>query len=557
MRRSGGLKEWFVFAVLLLAIGLAPPACAQNPRLDLKLEGVTAAEAVAQLGRAIGAEVELRRQPLPSTGQPPPAPELDEKASFDWRGVSLARALRQLCGRYNLRSYRAPEGGFWLSPLGPATVPALQAPPAVEKNGLRLFVRSVSVFENMSAAFVPGLGEWNGASVYLQLGCQALDGDAEAIAGVDNVTARDDMGNLLVAEQDMGHSYYGASGPYPDEWSGGANLPMPHPRTKKLVWLQGDLMGYPRVKPIRVEIPMPAAGGRTRKQVGNMIFLVSGFEAATDIEVTQESLLPPAEGTQQQQPGFRVRVRIVTPRDSRVTPRFGSYWDLRPLAVGASGKTYRSRSTSQDSSFDDGQVRFYDATCSFAMEEKPASLRWEAVERAEPRKLFSFRLADIPLPVGSGFAPLRPPNPYIQVVTTADEPPATERGGGILLNRILIREQPAGEGTLAVGLAPKDGSEGSRWITLPVGRDGVARLKDLPPGTYRLLRFYRPKEVPAVNAPTPGRWLNNEVTVEIAAGKETSPPPLQWTPEPGEAAPAAPAAAKPAKRPGPRQGQRR
>jgi hypothetical protein len=159
-------------------------------------------------------------------------------------------------------------------------------------------------------------------------------------------------------------------------------------------------------------------------------------------------------------------------------------------------------------------------------------------EKAKPEKLLTFRMEQIPLPPeGVPDAPAPPaarpaPRPVVIPPPAARVPPAErayyQKGGAVLTSRTIQADRPAGEGTLAVGLSVKENGEwsGIRWIDVPVDGSGVARLADLQPGTYRLLRIYRPKEPPP--AGSPGHWENAELQVELVSGKETAPPPLRW-----------------------------
>lgn len=58
--------------------------------------------------------------------------------------------------------------------------------------------------------------------------------------------------------------------------------------------------------------------------------------------------------------------------------------------------------------------------------------------------------------------------------------------------------------------------------------DGAARIEDLKPGTYRVLRVYRVNEEPRVRGG--GRWEGAELRVTLSAGKETVAGPLRWVP---------------------------
>lgn len=176
--------------------------------------------------------------------------------------------------------------------------------------------------------------------------------------------------------------------------------------------------------------------------------------------------------------------------------------------------------------------------CEYQPSDEPiATIRFSLVEKSKPEKLFSFRMANIPLPSAEVFQPRRnplPPPPTEGPVNpeNANNRPYYEKGGGKLLSRVINGNQPAGEGSMALGLSVKEGGEwsGVRWIELPVDKDGNAKLEDLKPGAYRVLRTFQPKEKP--KDPQPGRWVNGEVEVTVTAGKELSLEPLKWTNEP-------------------------
>src|SRR5205085_6394518 len=126
----------------ILVLALALPARAQNPRLSLRLEKVTAAEAADRLAAAAGVRVDLPAARQPGGG----TAGLQERTDFDWRDATLARALRELCERCSLASYRSVTGYTLLPTSRPVSPP--RPLPAVEKNGYRIFLRSVGVSEN-------------------------------------------------------------------------------------------------------------------------------------------------------------------------------------------------------------------------------------------------------------------------------------------------------------------------------------------------------------------------------------------------------------------------
>jgi hypothetical protein len=223
---------------------------------------------------------------------------------------------------------------------------------------------------------------------------------------------------------------------------------------------------------------------------------------------------------------------------------------MPPFALGASGKSYPGSTFRGGSSSSDGQWMVYDTTWCFpGLEEQPTKLVWELLEKTRPEKLFSFRMVDIPLPQAGPFIPRRNPGP---------RPPATgpqgpkhphyEEGGGVLVSSIEVAGKPAPAGSLQLGLAAQSGPDWGpvRWTDVEVTAAGVARLEDVKPGRYRLLRVYRPKDRAAA-PPGEGRWLNGEVVVEVVAGKETALAALQWKVQSRKPATAAPAKAAPRK----------
>jgi hypothetical protein len=167
------------------------------------------------------------------------------------------------------------------------------------------------------------------------------------------------------------------------------------------------------------------------------------------------------------------------------------------------------------------------------LEERPRKLVWEVIERSDPVKLFTFRMADIPLPAPLEFnAKAVAPNPGVQA------PPDRlfyAKGGGILVSRILVAGKPAGNGILDVGMAEKRGPEWGplRWTQVEV-LDGIARLDDLKAGVYRVVRRFRAKEGVL---PEGGKWTNEDLQVALSDGKEATPSPLHWAVVPSKPAP--------------------
>src|SRR5262249_48336865 len=157
------------------------------------------------------------------------------------------RALRQLCARYHLEPVPA-IGGYCLNP---ARAPGAPAPPPApvglfEKPGVRMFARSIAIYQNVSRQmqFPLGVADLQGNSS-MSLSVEGLwpEGDGEAVAGVENVTAMDDLGNLLQSNPRNGGFglFFHSSGTFPDEWTAEISFPGPHSRARKLRWVEGDL----------------------------------------------------------------------------------------------------------------------------------------------------------------------------------------------------------------------------------------------------------------------------------------------------------------------------
>ncbi len=528
-----------------LGLALAIPTRADNPKLAIKVEKATAAEAAAALSKAAGVRVRLFFQPEAPNAKPAEEPpEYRERSDFDWTGVTFARALRQLCEKYGLRPWRQPGGDYLLHQSGRGGGPAPKLVGLYERNGVRVHATGVQFYENRSVSFVEGQADWGHAQLSLQLAAQLGDGEGDTVAGVENVTGKDDLGNVVAADPNRG-VYHGSGSQYPDEWQGGVSLSLPHPKAKKLQWLEGDLMVYRSIRPLRVELPLPLSEKRVRKDVGDVAILVSEYRPAEKAEADDlEADFPGAHlfGRGARGRGPSVRVRVAVPAAARLALRnAGQSWGFPPHCIGASGRSYPAQQLGGSSS-SDGLVMVYDMTWAFPMDEPPAKLVWELVERSDPQKILTFRMNDIPLPGAAPFVAggrVSPPPPLVRRPAGADRP-FFEAGGGKIASRVQLGDQPAPEGTLSLGLSTKNGAEwgGVRWIEADVDKEGLATLEDVKPGAYRVLRRYRPRE----GAQPRGRWLNAEVQVEVAAGKEGTLPPLRWTADLEEPAPAKPAA---------------
>lgn len=193
----------------------------------------------------------------------------------------LSYALRQLCKRYNLRPNR-------LSSTTYALFPSLQAPAEppkpvglVEKDGVRFSLQRIEISSSRRINFGAGPDHTSPGRMSMSLAGVVLEGEAQRVAGVENVSAKDDLGNLLVSEFHPGYRWNGGgSGLFPDEWSAHVSLPAPHPRARKLAWVEGDLMVYKTYRQLKVEIPLPLPVGGARKEAYGVEVEVSRFVPA-------------------------------------------------------------------------------------------------------------------------------------------------------------------------------------------------------------------------------------------------------------------------------------
>lgn len=496
--------------VLAAGAGVAQPAAAENPKLTLRVQNATAVEAAAQLTQAAGVPVEVQVPRLPAGAQPPASYRLlQEKTSFDWNGKTFAAALRDLSGKYQLRLSRR-WGGFILFPGGAAPSAPEQKVGVTEQQGVKLSVRRVTVRNNRTLDFAGGPVAQDEQALTLELYAHLGEGDGDRIAGLENVVAMDDRGNLLVGERLGGRASGAAlSGSlYPDEWAGAVNLSGAHPRAARLVWIEGDVIAYgsARMQPVDAPLPLPKEG--FKKSVGETTAEVLQFEAGSG------SSGPASTG-----PLVTIRVQSALGTGQETLPV--------PLLVGASGTLYSPATTTQTARRV-GAGMAYEITGRFAaVAETVKAVRMNVVDRKEPHRLFNFRMQDVPLPAEAAFVPRRP------VMAINPTNPAAARafyqqGGGALVTSVKINDQPPPEGMLALGLAPKSGPEAGsvRWIDAPIGKDGTVRVPDLKPGKYRLLRTFQPRQ--DLRLAGVGRWQNNEVEVIVEAGQEAEVAPLSW-----------------------------
>jgi hypothetical protein len=339
------------------------------------------------------------------------------------------------------------------------------------------------------------------------------------IAWVRNVVAMDDRGNLLTAVS--GHINTDNR-----PWVANLAMPGPHPEARKLAWLEGNLYGYQKSEPLRVEFSLPLPDNGARQQVGDVLFELTGLTPGAQGQPAEEALRAASRG-----PTLQGSVRA--PQLTRLQgPEHG--W-VGVTLIGASGKVYASNRASGGGE-SGGRGVIAGIHHGFPLIDEPlVKARIETLYLHDPGKLFSFRLTDIPIPPERPFRPGRgsglpaaagPPTPPV------DHPYYDEKGG-TLTTQVRIGSASAPVGRLSIGLSRVGpGAAGAvRWWHVDVDREGKARIERLKPGTYRVVRTYAPYEQPAVTGS--GRWSSGDVRVEVRAGCDAMLPPLHWEPTPG------------------------
>lgn len=512
------------------AIALVLPSQAANPKITLSLTGATAEEAVARLAKAADVPVQLHNPDGSPAARQQQDAVLMQRQDFDWKNVTFAAALRDLTKRYSLRPGKRSNGYVLYFTFGaPQAVGGPKPVGLVEKGSIRLSARSVSVIENRGINFQDGANNGVG-NLHVQVGANLGDLDADDVAGVQNVIVKDDLGNVVGQK---GNTLFGGyqDGAFPDEWTGSISLPAPHPKAKKLVWLEADLLTYRANRTFRLEVPLPLVERVVKVKQGDVSVSVSNLVIQPQQEEEDvEPLLRRAAAQAAPADTLTLRTRLYYPAQARPKSQWG--YSPMPYLVGKSGRTYAGVQVRLDSG-GDGQTQVQQMSLTFPnVGEAPAKLVWDLVERSDPQKLLTFRMTDIPLPAALEFdaraaAPERP-----MADTQAEERPFFQKGGGILISPVDVLGKPAGSGSLDLGLAPKtpDGWGAVRWIQRVDVIDGLARLESVSPGRYRLLRRFKPRDGDAVAGA--GRWVNEQVEVILSAGKESRAVPLQWSKTP-------------------------
>lgn len=537
MRRSS-IHTWIGMWCVL---GMAAPVRAANPRITLKLDQVTCEQALESINRASGISVQLQGVPRPVdptrgrlTG---PLAKLNEPASFEWNNVPLGRVLRELGARYNLRFQQ--HGTLYSVMPGPPVRGAAKAPAGkprylVERDGFRLYPVSISVSSQRELNLEAGENRSMGERLLVGLKVEWPEGEPDALIGFDSIAARDDLGNVLHWNAPPGRLGIPQLGShFPDEWVSTVQLLDPHPRARKLAWLEGELLVYGVYRSLSAEVALEGASLPASRKLADI-----------ELQLTRLELPAPAADP------VLVRGPLVYTRlETGLEEGFGfpdRLQQLRPELVGASGKVYASRGTSSNGTTRDGRAVLEVRNEFPPIAEPIQKVVYRTVEKREPRRLVSFRFENLPIPPVDVIPPVVDP-PVPAAAKRAGPGPFQAEGGVDLQLRTEVNGRPAPDGILSVGLARRDaeGWSSVRWQETEVEIGGLSRVRGLRPGKYRLLRNYRPRV--ALDPGGAGRWEGGELEIEVLEGKMPAIPPLRWAPSRGAAPAAAPpkAATKP------------
>lgn len=543
------LSAWIGAATIALIVAVCPAARGQNPRITLRLDNVSPEQAVAALAKTSGIPVQLQIDPRQTDWLP------QSRVSFNWRSVTFAEALRQIADRFRLEpTQRAPNNYLltgpdaWGRQLSPEPVDDAAL---VEQQGVRLMINQLR-------------GRQGGLT--MDLACEIPEGDTARIAGVENLVLVDDQGNVAapISDRITGSRFNPRT---PDVWIGSCGMfANSDPNASKLALVEGDLMVYRKMRPVRMEVGLPGVRGEGRGTRGEgragpqagkpepslvrqephppsgagesgVRVEILKFEpgpaplaiarARTTGKVDPKARLAgsliPHRGPNELGPALLVR--IVLPPDAPCAvadPKKVDWGGVRhPILVGASGRPYGPFALGTNARRE-GENTIIELTCGWSDIREPVeSAVFELVERAEPQRLFTFQMLDIPMPRrwgrGGGMNA-----PFVKPVHHA----LYQAKGATLESSVRLGERAAPGGTLQLGMALR-GAEGwgpTRWFQLTVDTSGRSRLPDLKPGSYRVLRRYDGKAGPT----TGGAWQNTETVLEIARGKVVSLPPLRW-----------------------------
>lgn len=520
-----GRSIWLL--TLLALASLAAPVRGADPRLSLRLTHVTCRQALRELEKATG--VPLTLSPLVEgfvtrAAEAARRPSLEEPADFNWSGVTLSQALRQLAARYQVGMYGS-AGGYTIQSL---PLPPLPSAPAssVTKAGFRVGVERVTVQRTRNAPGATG-------SLSVVLSVQAV-GDGPGIDSLwelDNFLARDDRGNLIPLRSFSGP--LGAAAPDTVMYS--CEGIAPDPAATRLSWLECDLSTARHVRRVDLEAPLPLPKeGLTTQRDGIRLELRS-FSPGETLKA------PPADVKEviyAQEHGGVLDGSFTAPAvGGRLeAPNSPKSWPS-PCLRGASGKLYAGGSHRASRTSGIQEPDQYRVSWGFFAAPEPFThVIFPMIWKTDPDHTASFHLRDIPLPRDGS----PDPKQGAPAGKTLDpEHPLYQADGATLVHQVTLQGRPAAGGRLLVRLSDpaQPAANPLQWLTCEVDASGLARLGPIKPGAYRMLRTYQP---PSGVALPRGVWQGSDLPVTASKDTADKPIPLALAP-PGPVKPIPPA----------------
>lgn len=391
---------------------------------------------------------------------------------------------------------------------------AALAPPAQPEgkvSNLRVVVRSVQRSQVVSRQFTRD-GAFDGAGLYNPLRCTltlAFEGptpdDAFRVVALSPTSEiLDDRGEPVTASS--------ARIDAPDA-AGGSTVSLSlngvRAGARSLRALDLNVSLVERARMTRVEAPWPSDGRPTR--------------------ASRDGVMVTLEEARQMEGGLSLVVRVDHPENAslgwNVSTRSGPI-----LLLDARGQVMPVKAVNLLGG--EGQTRMRTYRLLYpGVRDTPAKVAATVLVRSAERSTEPLHLENIPLPEFD-----QPPaEPWTGAVGFLD--PASGAG---LVSQVLIGGKPAGKGILAVGLRRAALEEGAspaaaeaaadaawRWVELPTGLDGIARLSGLRPGRYRVRRFWSPSPADrAAASPDPLAWREALVEVRLGDAEQRVLPPL-------------------------------
>jgi hypothetical protein len=485
--------------LFLLALCFSGAAVQASPRITLKLEGATLHDALLQLRQATGWDL---RGPSGEGSELYEPGEKDPKASFNWKEASLGKVCRDLGEAFRCVPQSAQQNSIRFE-----TRPGAGARPLVAstREGVTFIAGSVSLVHSLELS---GPKPQAKSACEIKLLLRPSDGDPGGFYGLDKVRGVDNLGKPVRWDRtDMLRPEPGAKG-RPDEWAVDATLTGMDPRARQLAFLEGQLVLYREAQNVRVEMPLaPPLSLPFRRAAGPV-----------ELTVFQAQQVSPNNVQLRMEASWPTEVEVSTTSHNNVG------WPYPAVRL-ASGRISRMGGSANAGLADN--KRRVALSCAFEgnMGDPPIAIVWDFMVRSQADRRIPFRLERIPLVADVSAAP-GPPGTR----PGAPEPPAS--GPGTLVSTVLFGDQPAGEGELGIGLSRKraDGAwDAVRWKVLDTDDGGTATLDGVAPGTYKVLRKFRPRD-PGRAAPASSHWLNDTVEVKVDPGKTVTLPPLKRVP---------------------------